>query len=81
MDWASNNWYFLDDTLEIILLCALKSDSDLRLLELLLEKLVVLQAGHKSDSKGKMPEPLHALMHTMTMLALTGKVGPTTRTR
>ena len=26
VDWASNNWYFLDDTLEIILLCALKSD-------------------------------------------------------
>ena len=26
VDWASHNWYFLDDTLEIILLCALKSD-------------------------------------------------------
>ena len=26
VDWASHNWYFLDDTLEIILLCALKTD-------------------------------------------------------
>lgn len=24
VDWAANNWYFLDDTLDIILLCALK---------------------------------------------------------
>ena len=25
VDWASNNWYFLDDTRELILLCAFKS--------------------------------------------------------
>ncbi len=25
VDWASLNWYFLDDTLEIVLLCALKN--------------------------------------------------------
>ena len=25
VDWASNNWYFLDDTKELILLCAFKS--------------------------------------------------------
>ena len=50
-----------EDSKGLLPLYALKSDSDLRLLELLLEK-VVLQASHKSDSKAMMPGPLHALM-------------------
>ena len=26
VDWASHNWYFLDDTRELVLLCGLKYD-------------------------------------------------------
>ena len=28
LDWASGNWYFLDDSREMILLCSLRSDDD-----------------------------------------------------
>ena len=28
VDWTANNWYFLDDTREIIMMCAAKENAD-----------------------------------------------------
>lgn len=53
VDWASNNWYFLDDTLNVILLCSLKPNK-------FLCKMIL--SAHLSQPRGIALDPNEGLM-------------------
>ena len=60
LDWASGNWYFLDDSREMILLCSLRSDDVPEPVNKFLCKTVV--SVHVSKPRGIALDPNAGLM-------------------